>query len=216
MDEGRSLQVIAEETQELPKDILNQLMTRRSFFKFLFAGAATAVLPREAEAKSKVFMSPLGGTKKPKVHACWSGTPQNNGAGYKRICPFDRFTANRSNGRTHNALDVYCEIGTSLYPIKPGIVTGAGRYYLQANGTKKEFFPANGQSVKVQTEDGFVFIYIHLSKVNVKIGQKVVYNTKVGRSGITGNGNKDNPHVHIVLKKNGELVDPYKYLKFLE
>lgn len=212
----QSLESIAEETQEIPKEMLNRFISRRGFLKMLIGGAAAMMLPKEAYAKNTVFMSPLGGLKKPKIHECYTDTPQNKGAGYKRICPFDRYAANRSNGRTHNALDVYCSIGTPLYPIKPGIVTGAGEYYLLPNGSRGRFFPANGQSVKIQTEDGFIFIYIHLSKVNVKIGQRVSYNTVVGLSGITGNGNKENPHVHIVLRKNGVLVDPYKYLSFLD
>lgn len=212
-NDEQSLESIA---QEIPTDILQRLISRRSFLKMLIGGAAATMLPKEAYAKSNIFMSPFGGTKKPKVHECYTGTPQNKGAGYKRICPFDRYSASRSGGRTHNALDVYCSIGTALYPIKPGIVTGAGDYYLLANGTRARFFKANGKSVKIQTEDGFIFIYIHLSRVDVKIGQKVDYKTLLGLSGITGNGERENPHVHIVLRKNGVLVDPYKYLSFLE
>src|SRR3990167_3150460 len=108
MDNEPSLESIAEETQELPEEMLNKLISRRSFLKILGLGVAGAMLPREIDAKNKsIFISPFGGMKKPKVHACWKGTPQNDGAGYKRICPFDRYAAKRSGGRIHNALYLY-------------------------------------------------------------------------------------------------------------
>ncbi len=177
--------------------------------------AATEAQPAPA---NRGIQSPFGGMKKPIVHQCWTATPQNTGAGYRRICPFDLFGARRGTSRRHQGLDLYCEVGTPLYPLKPGIVTGAGYHYLDANTNKKKrFSPANGKSVKVQAGDGWVYIYIHLSRVDVEIGDRVSYETRVGLSGISGNAQEfpDNPHVHIAMRKNGVVVNPYNYLGFL-
>ena len=164
------------------------------------------------------FQSPFGGAVKPKVHLCFQGTPQNARGKRARICPFDRYTAKRSGGRDHAALDIWGKIGTKLYPLKPGKVVGAGVYYLNSDGkrVKFKFRKNNGNAVKIQTEDGFTFMYIHLKEVFVNLGDRVDYDTSVGTLGVTGNASKANPHVHITMNKNGKRVDPFKYLKFLE
>lgn len=177
----------------------------------------------EAQPAQRGIQSPFGGRKKPEVHECWRGTPQNAGAGYRRICPFDLYGARRGASRSHKGLDVYCKVGTPLYPFLPGIVTGAGYYYQERgrNGQlkMKRFHSGNGKSVKVQTKEGLVFIYIHLSRVDVEIGDGVNYETQLGLSGISGNAQEfpDNPHVHIAIRNSKKVVvNPYNYLRFLE
>ena len=59
-------------------------------------------------------------------------------------------------------------------------------------------------------------MYIHMSRVDVKLGQWVDHTTRVGLSGITGNAEPKNPHVHVKMTINGKVVDPLKYLSFLE
>lgn len=164
------------------------------------------------------FQSPFGSNKKPEVHLCFQETLQNPTGLRARICPFDRFTATRSNRRAHNALDIWGKIGTGLYPLKPGTVVGAGYYYLNRSGqrVKFKFWRNNGKVVKIQTDDGFTYMYLHLNHYLVKIGETVDYNTPVGELGVTGNASKANPHVHITLRKNGTIDDPLKYLGFLE
>lgn len=168
-------------------------------------------------AHRSVFQSPFGGTRKPPTHQCFTGTGQNSGAGSRRICPFDTFTARRGGGRRHNSLDVHSPIGTPLFPLKPGTVIGAGYYYLDAGGQKRkfQFWPNNGNAVKIQSGD-WVVMYIHLKRVFVNIGQKVDYGSCVGELGITGNASAANPHVHITMTYKGALVDPLKFLKFLQ
>ncbi len=164
------------------------------------------------------FQSPFGNRKKPAAHLCYQGTAQNPRNYRARVCPFDKFTARRGAGYRHSALDVHGVVGTTLYPLKPGRVVGAGHYYLDRQGRKRKFsfWRNNGKTVKIQAEDGFVFVYIHLRKVFVEIGQQVEYTTPVGQLGISGNASRENPHVHISMSRNGSLVDPLKYLGFLE
>lgn len=181
-------------------------------------GIRKAAAPINSTPVQTGFQSPFGNRKKPAVHLCYQGTAQNPRNYRARICPFDKFTARRGAGYMHSALDVSGAIGTTLYPLKPGRVVGAGYHYLGREGKKRKFafWRNNGNAVKIQTEDGFVFVYIHLRKVFVEIGQQVDYATPVGQLGISGNASRDNPHLHISMSRNGSLVDPLKYLGFLE
>ncbi len=164
------------------------------------------------------MQSPFGGGKKSDVHLCFQGTVQNPKGLQARICPFDQFGARRRARQLHGALDVWGKIGTKLYPLKPGRVIGAGEYYLDSAGRemKFKFFHNNGNAVKIQTDDGFVYMYIHLKRVFVNLGDRVDYDTAVGELGVSGNASAANPHVHITMYYDGRLVDPLRYLEFLK
>jgi murein DD-endopeptidase MepM/ murein hydrolase activator NlpD len=168
------------------------------------------------------FQSPFGGSKKPELHQCMWSNRVDTGGGVRRICRFDTYNASRKRHR-HEALDVWGRIGTKLYPIKPGIVIGADKHYWPVrNGRiirkrrRFRFARNNGRSVKIQTSDGFVYVYIHMKEVHVRLGQAVKHNTVVGTLGCSGNAYCNNPHVHITLHRNGTKVDPLKYLPFLK
>lgn len=164
------------------------------------------------------MQSPFGGGKKSDVHLCFQGTGQNPKGLQVRICPFDLFGATRRAGQLHGALDVWGKIGTKLYPLKPGRVIGAGEYYLDSAGGKRlfAFRENNGNAVKIQTDDGFVYMFIHLKRVFVSLGERVDYNTIIGELGVSGNASAANPHVHITMYYDGRLVDALKYLGFLK
>lgn len=163
-------------------------------------------LRRVQRTQTTGFQSPFGGRKRPILHKCYKDR------GSARICPYDKFKA---RGGRHGGLDVYCKIGTKLYPILPGKV-----HYVQP----KDLYPRggregnNGIHFRIKSPGGFSHMYLHLSKTLVKKGQQVDYNTIIGLSGISGNlrkSGKVNPHVHVQLQKHGSKVDPLKYLDFL-
>ncbi len=54
-----------------------------------------------------------------------------------------------------------------------------------------------GNHVKILTPDGFVVLYAHLARVDVKTGQNVLRGDVIGLEGQTGGAGKDNPHVHL-------------------
>lgn len=67
-----------------------------------------------------------------------------------------------------------------------------------------------GNYVKINHGNGNFTLYAHLDTVNVKIGDKVVKGTELGRMGNTGNSY--GAHLHFEVFKNNTRVDPYTYL----
>lgn len=68
-----------------------------------------------------------------------------------------------------------------------------------------------GKYVMVEAENGIKHIYAHLSKVAVKIGDKVATGMKLGEIGSTGNSTGS--HLHYETRdKNNQSFDPSKYL----
>ncbi len=154
------------------------------------------------------FQSPFGSNILPKLHRCTQRTVQNRSHrnGFHITCPFDKWGAGRgfTKPRRHKGHDFYCEIGTPLYPIKPGRVIRTG------------FRRGNGNHVKIQSGT-FVYQLLHMSRIDVKTGDEVGYGTRLGLSGISENPyKKKNPHVHVHLSYRGRLVNPVeKYLRFM-
>jgi murein DD-endopeptidase MepM/ murein hydrolase activator NlpD len=152
---------------------------------------------------------------KPKVIVAKTGVSQNPyrvDISYitKRLRSRDLWNAGRirSSGRKyritkHKGLDLVSPIGTKLYAIANSTILRAGK-----DRTRWR----NGNIVSYQTDNGLIVTYIHLSKVKVKVGQKVDLNDVLGNVGITGNASKKNPHVHIQVKYNGKIVDPRPYV----
>lgn len=67
-----------------------------------------------------------------------------------------------------------------------------------------------GNYVIVYHGKDLVTVYGHLKEVNVEGGDRVLAGEKIGSVGSTGNSS--GPHLHFVVKKDGEEVDPMWYL----
>jgi murein DD-endopeptidase MepM/ murein hydrolase activator NlpD len=96
----------------------------------------------------------------------------------------------------HTGLDFAAPSGTPIYAIANGVITFTG--YDGSYGNKTvETLP-----------DGTEIWYAHQSEIGVKVGEKVVQSSQIGRIGSTGN--VTGPHVHIEVRPGGgDPVDPY-------
>ncbi|VAW38552.1 hypothetical protein MNBD_DELTA02-1121 [hydrothermal vent metagenome] len=107
----------------------------------------------------------------------------------------DPFTGRRHK---HRGIDVANRIGTPVKAPADGIVTRVTR------------LPQFGKMVEVSHGYGTKTRYGHLSKINVKVGQKIKRGEKIAAMGNTGRST--GPHVHYEVVVNGVHVNPYKYI----
>ena len=71
-----------------------------------------------------------------------------------------------------------------------------------------------GKTVMLKHEDGYSTLYAHNQENKVQVGDKVSKGQVIG---FTGNsGRTTGPHMHFELHRNGEAVDPKKYVGFSE
>ena len=78
--------------------------------------------------------------------------------------------------RGHNGIDYVAEFGKPLYAVKKGYICDV----TTNNNT------GYGFEVRLRTEDNEVWIYAHMSKVSVKLNQKVEEGEYLGNMGNTG------------------------------
>jgi murein DD-endopeptidase MepM/ murein hydrolase activator NlpD len=102
--------------------------------------------------------------------------------------------------RWHFGQDFRCPEGTEVH------ATGAGMVYYAGNQN-------DGFGIKVVIDHGYGYrsIYGHLSKVNVKRGQKVKRGDFIGLSGDTGISS--GPHLHYQIDLFGAHVNPLWYFE---
>ncbi|HET6344377.1 MAG TPA: M23 family metallopeptidase, partial [Myxococcota bacterium] len=95
--------------------------------------------------------------------------------------------------RNHNGTDYGVPVGTPVWSVGDGRVVTAG------------WHSGFGKLVEVQHPNGWLSQYAHLSKINVKVGQRIQQKDVVGLVGQTGLAT--GPHLHYGLKKNGAYVN---------
>lgn len=98
----------------------------------------------------------------------------------------------------HEGMDFSAPIGTEIY------VTGDGTV-----STVETSYSGYGKHVKIDHGFGYVTIYGHMSKFNVKVGQKVKRGDVIGFVGTTGIST--GPHLHYEVVKKGQKVNPQLY-----
>lgn len=98
----------------------------------------------------------------------------------------------------HAGIDYSANIGTRVSSTADATVIFAG-----LDG-------AYGKCVKLDHGNGIVTQYAHLSKLDVKVGDKVKRGQLIGAVGNTGRST--GPHVHYEVRINGVPVDPQRFL----
>lgn len=94
----------------------------------------------------------------------------------------------------HSGLDFAVPAGTPIKAPAAGKVILVGDYFF------------NGRTVFLDHGQGFISMFCHLSKVDVKLGQEVPRGGAVGRVGSTGRAT--GPHLHWNISLNDARVDP--------
>ena len=114
-----------------------------------------------------------------------------SGYGYRT----DPFTKAR---KFHFGMDFTAPRGTPVYASGDGIVSRADN---RASGY--------GKHIRIKHGFGYMSLYAHLYKYNVRRGQKVKRGDLIGLVGNTGRS--AGPHLHYEVHKNGEAINPIHY-----
>lgn len=102
-------------------------------------------------------------------------------------------------GRIHEGHDWAGATGTPIHTTADGIVSFAGRQ------------GGYGNIIKIKHEFGFETRYAHLSRIRVKVGQRVSLGERIGDMGNTGRST--GTHLHYEVRVDGKAVNPMKYIK---
>jgi len=98
-----------------------------------------------------------------------------------------------------------CPEGTVTADCPTGII-GQIRIRTAASGTVSQIVPSFGR-VQLDHGNGYETWYMHLSKIDVVVGQSLSAGQYIGISGDTGA--TGNPHLHVEVRLNDIPVDPY-------
>lgn len=98
----------------------------------------------------------------------------------------------------HLGVDQRGAAGTQIHPVTDGIVRLAAQYELR------------GGTVAVDHGQGVTSIYLHMSKVLAKPGNRVTPADALGLVGSTGRSTA--PHLHWTLYVHGEPVNPNQWI----
>jgi murein DD-endopeptidase MepM/ murein hydrolase activator NlpD len=98
---------------------------------------------------------------------------------------------------THDGIDIKISEGTPVINTASGVVIEA---------IEKEGW---GKLIVIKHTNGYETWYAHLSKINLKKGDKVKKEQEIGFSGNIGNSTA--PHLHYEVRQNGACVNPEEY-----
>jgi murein DD-endopeptidase MepM/ murein hydrolase activator NlpD len=98
--------------------------------------------------------------------------------------------------RAHRGVDYGAPTGTAIRSVGDGVVEFAG----WQNGY--------GNAVEVKHGNGRSTFYAHMSRINVRRGQKVDQGQTIGAVGATGWAT--GPHLHFEFRVNGDVRDPLR------
>lgn len=101
--------------------------------------------------------------------------------------------------KQHKGVDFKAPMGTPVYATSDGEVV------------KAEFHKGYGNHVIIRHDKQFSSLYGQLSKMEVKVGQKIKRGDVIGAVGSSGASTA--PHLHYEVIKDGEAVDPEAYFR---
>ena len=107
----------------------------------------------------------------------------------------DPFTKAR---KRHKGMDFSAIVGTPIYATGNGIIKRADRR-----------LSGYGKHIEINHGFGYVTLYAHLSKYNVRRGQRVKRGDIIGYVGLTGR--TSGHHLHYEVHKDGRAVNPINF-----
>ncbi|HLD92532.1 MAG TPA: M23 family metallopeptidase [Patescibacteria group bacterium] len=113
--------------------------------------------------------------------------------------PVSKLKINQGFKFYHPGIDLDGETGDTIKPIKKGKITSVDY---------SKF--AYGNSVIVDHGANITSLYAHLSKIDVKEGQEVTTDTKLGEMGSTGRSTGS--HLHLEVRDHGIPINPLSVL----
>ena len=99
----------------------------------------------------------------------------------------------------HTGTDMACPEGTPIYAAMSGKIADVG------------YNRTYGNYIIINHGNGYQTLYAHMSKAIATKGQYVTQGTKIGLVGSTGYST--GPHLHFMVYKNGNRIDPMTVLK---
>ena len=124
----------------------------------------------------------------------------------------DTYTQSRSEGRTHNAIDIMAPGGTPVIAAADGEII---KFH--------DSVPGGITIYQISTDKRFFFYYAHLQSraAGIAEGQFVKQGTIIGYVGDTGNAGPGNTHLHFSINAvtdpkrfwDGVSINPYPILK---
>jgi len=107
----------------------------------------------------------------------------------------DPFTKAR---KMHWGMDFTAPRGTPIYASGDGVV-------IRADNRASGF----GKHIRIDHGYGYVSLYAHLSRYNVRKGQKIKRGDLIGFVGSTGRS--EAPHLHYEVRKDGQRINPINF-----
>lgn len=98
----------------------------------------------------------------------------------------------------HAGIDIATPVGTAVYAYTDGTVVAAG------------WDNSYGRYVKISHGNGLETLYLHLSSIEVSVGDKVKVGNKIAKVGNTGFST--GPHLHFEVRVNGASKSPWAYI----
>lgn len=98
--------------------------------------------------------------------------------------------------RAHLGVDYAAPSGTPVAAAADGVVSAAG------------WMGGYGRTVKIRHPNGYETLYGHLSRIDVRPGQRVAQGARVGAVGATGLAT--GPHLDYRMSRDGQFVDPLR------
>ena len=97
--------------------------------------------------------------------------------------------------KQHTGVDLRANYGTPIYAMMDGVVTRAS------------YYQGYGYCVDIQHKSGYSSRYAHMSKIDVRLGNRVARGQIIGKVGMSGMAS--GPHLHLELARNNRRVNPF-------